>query len=212
MKNCLPLLRVVFFLLVPSTTFVAQNSSAAFHWNWHSVIKDDWETVADCRDLSVTDKDSLLKAITAELRPRMHDLKVDSEDQLLNFAAKIQIHTADLSATGKQEILAQAFGNFLCSPTGNCEAWIFRRDADGYSVILKRSAVQAFTIQPTVSHGFHDMVLGRHGSATEQGLRLFRFDGSAYRLAICYDANWSVLGEDGQVHDLKEPRITAIHC
>jgi hypothetical protein len=212
MKNCLPLLGVVFFLLAPSTTFVAQNSSAAFQWDWHSVIKDGWETVADSRQLSSADKDFLLKAIAAELRPQMHDLKIDSEDQLLNLAAKIQIHTTNLNGKGKQEILAQAFDNFLCSPTGNCEAWIFRRDADGYSVILKRGAVQAFTIQPTVSHGFHDIVLGQHGSATEQGLRLFRFDGSAYRLASCYDANWSVLGEDGQIHDLKEPRITAMHC
>jgi len=92
--------------------------------------------------------------------------------------------------------LAQAvdpFG-FFCSPTGNCEVWIFRQAGDKYSVILNRGTVQNFTIQPTITKGFHDIVLGQQGSATEEGLTLFRFDGSAYRLAACYEAGWEVLG------------------
>jgi hypothetical protein len=38
-----------------------------------------------------------------------------------------------------------------------------------------------YSIQPTSSHGFHDIVLGWHMSAFEAGLEYFRFDGKSYR-------------------------------
>lgn len=90
---------------------------------------------------------------------------------------------------------------------------MIRLNDDKYSVILHRTATQSFTIQPTITNGFHDLVLGQHGSATDQGLTLYRFDGSKYRRIACYDANWDYLATpDGQYHTGKEPRLTPTIC
>jgi hypothetical protein len=46
-----------------------------------------------------------------------------------------------------------------------------------------------------------------HGSATEQGLFVYRFANGRYRRSACYDANWQrLVGDEWQ--DLKEPMIT----
>jgi hypothetical protein len=74
---------------------------------------------------------------------------------------------------------------------------------------LEKGAVQDFTIQPTQTNGYFDLVLGMHGSATEQSLFLYQFRDGRYRRTGCYDANWTYLGKDGEYHHLKQPRITA---
>jgi len=63
-----------------------------------------------------------------------------------------------------------------------------------------------------MTNGLHDIVLGQHGSATEQGLTLFRFNGTRYRMIACYQANWTGFEKDGEIRDLKEPQITAVNC
>ena len=139
-------------------------------------------------------------------------MNIDTEQQLRDLAARTSIKAVDLDSNGPKQYLAQGSGGFLCSPTGNCETWVFRSDGEKYSMILHRIATQTFTIQPTVTNGFHDLVLGQHGSATEQGLTLYRFDGSKYRRIACYKANWTILGKDGEYHGLKEPRLTPVIC
>src|SRR5215469_1023933 len=200
-------------LLAISIYFVrpclGQTPAKDFHWDSNKVEKN-WEQINQAKDLSARERDALIKAVAAQLRPSMSDLNIESEQQLRDFAARTQIKVVDLGGRGKRQVLAQAvdpFG-FFCSPTGNCEVWIFRWVGDKYSVILTRGAVQNFTIQPTITKGFHDIVLGQHGSATEQGLTLFRFDGSAYRLVACYEARWEVLGKEGELHALKAPQMT----
>ena len=39
-----------------------------------------------------------------------------------------------------------------------------------------------YSIQPSTSHGFRDLVLGWHMSASESNLNYFRFDGKSYHL------------------------------
>jgi len=159
----------------------------------------------------------LTGAVAAQLRPFMSNLGIESEEQLREAAAQIQIKVVDLGDNGAREFLAQGVGvgptiPSLCSPTGNCEVWVIRLNGSKYSVILHRTATQTFTIQPTLTNGFHDLVLGQHGSATDTGLTLYRFDGSKYRRIACYDADWSFLGKDGEYHTRKEPRLTPTIC
>jgi hypothetical protein len=59
---------------------------------------------------------------------------------------------------------------------------------------------------------FYDLVLGQHGSATEQGLALYNFDGRKYQRTACYDASWSFLGNNGEYHTRKEPYLTPAVC
>jgi len=182
---------------------------AKFHWDPDRIEKDDWESLAQSKSLPANEREGLIRALAGQFRPSMRDLKVESERELVEFAGRTYVKPVDLSGNGRRDFLARAAdrSGFLCSPTGNCEAWIFRRQGDRYSAILKRGAVQTFTIQPTFTNGFHDIVLGQHASATEQGLTLFRFDGQAYRLAGCYVADWETLDQDGKMHELEQPRI-----
>jgi hypothetical protein len=170
-------------------------------------------SIAQSKALASKERAGLIKAVASQLRSFMSDLGIESEQQLREAAARTRIKAFDLSGKGVGEFVAQGVGvgpepPRLCSPTGNCEFWVFRQNGDKYSVILHRIATQSFTIQPTLTNGFHDLVLNQHGSAFEQGLTLYRFDGSRYRFVACYDANWEILGKDGEVHDQKEPRIT----
>jgi hypothetical protein len=196
---------------------LAQSRAERFHWDWRKVERDGWESIGQSKSLSAKERAGLTTAVASQLRPSMSDWGIQSEQQLQAVAAQIQIKAVDLGDNGSREFVAQGVGvgptpPSLCSPTGNCEVWVFRRSGDKYSVILHRTATESFTIQPTITNGFHDLVLNQHGSATDQGLTLYRFDSSKYRRIACYDATWDLLGKDGEYHTRKEPRLTPTVC
>jgi hypothetical protein len=190
----------------------AQGPTKRFRWDWRAVERDGWSSIAESKTLSAHERVGLTEIVASQLRPFRSEMNIDTEQQLRDLAARTSIKAVDLDSNGPKQYLAQGSGGFLCSPTGNCETWVFRSDGEKYSMILHRIATQTFTIQPTVTNGFHDLVLGQHGSATEQGLTLYRFDGSKYRRIACYKANWTILGKDGEYHGLKEPRLTPVIC
>jgi hypothetical protein len=69
----------------------------------------------------------------------------------------------------------------------NGAMWLIRFDGpDGATPILlatpKEFSGWLFSVQPTMSHGYPDIVLGWHMSAGEAGLSYFRFDGKSYHL------------------------------
>ena len=123
------------------------------------------------------------------------------------MAAATRVKLVDLDGDGRPEVIAQGIGD-VCSRTGNCPFWVFQRVASGYKVILEKGAVQTFTVQPTRSNDYSDLLLSMHGSATEQELYSYQFGHGRYRSIACYDANWSYLDENGRIHELKRPRIT----
>lgn len=51
-----------------------------------------------------------------------------------------------------------------------------------------------FSVQPSTSHGYRDVVLGWHMSASEAGLSYFRFDGVRYRQIGSAMADWDAQG------------------
>lgn len=140
----------------------------------------------------------LLNALTARFK---------GDSNAKSKAADTRVRLVDLNGDGVPEVISQASGD-ICSPTGNCPFWVFQKTGAKYRLILEKWAVQDFTVQPTQTNGYFDLVLGMHGSATEQGLFLYQFRDGRYRKAGCYDANWTYLGKDGEYHDLKQPRIT----
>jgi hypothetical protein len=185
----------------------SQQQTVGFHWDWHKIERANWETIGQSKSLSARARAALINLVVPLLRPFSVDMGIGSEQELLAAAAQTRINAVHLRANGVTDFLAQS-GMELCSPTGNCQSWVFRHDDDEYSVILDRGATQAFTIQPTMTNGFHDLVLSQHGSATEQGLTLYRFNGSKYHAAACYEADWEIPGKDGQPIELREPHIT----
>ncbi len=201
-------------ICISCSGFVCSGQSLApgFHWDWRRSEKNGWESLGQSQRLSAPERAELIQTLASQLRPAMSNMGIETEQELRETVARTRIKLVDLSGNGTREVAAQAVGNFSCSPTGNCDCWIFRKRGGKYSLILHRSATQNFTIQPTLTRGFHDLVLGQHGSATEQGLGLYRFNGAVYRRTACYDAKWQILGQDGKPRDLKEPQITSFPC
>jgi hypothetical protein len=174
-------------------------------WNWHRAQETGWEqSVLRNRTMPAPERARLLSAIAAQLqRQDFH-----SDDELRTSAAETRIKYVDLNRDGKLEVIAQAGGEHSgCSPTGNCPFWIFRRIGAKYAVLLSSEA-QMFTIQPTRSNSFPDLVLSRHNSAFESELRSYTFDGEHYLESGCFNAEWQKLGSDGEHHRLDRPVIT----
>jgi len=57
------------------------------------------------------------------------------------------------------------------------------------------------------TRGYPDLVTWSHGSATESGGRLFRFDGNRYVASGSWDEEYEYLGDDGKIVTPDRPRI-----
>ena len=172
--------------------FALATAGPNFHWNWRDSQELHWKQTIRASKLRPERRDDLVKAL----------LRLKTKD-----VPDTRIKEFDLNADGDPEVIAQGIDQDACSPTGNCPLWVFPWSGNHYRLLLNEQA-QTFTIQPSKTNGFHDLVLGFHGSATNTGLSEYKFQGNVYRPAGCYEANWSYLDENGDVHDLKEPRIT----
>ena len=165
-----------------------------FHWTSRNAQELNWKQNIRASKLSPLKRRALITAVSAQLHTK----------DVFNTRIK-EIY---LNGDGKAEIIAQATDDNACSPTGNCRFWVFQWSRDHYNLLLESQA-QTFTIQPLKTDGFHDLVLGFHGSATDTRLTEYKFEGEVYRSSGCYEANWSYFDEKGERHELKEPRITA---
>jgi len=161
------------------------------------------QSMAGMVNLSASERDHLLSAIAGELS----DEEFESDEARKKAAAEARAKYVVLGADGRFEVIVQAVDVISCSGTGNCAFWIMRPRGDSYSPLLKAEA-QTFTIQPTRTHGFYDIVLTRHDSAFESEVKVYRFDGEHYQEGECYTAEWSQSGSDGKSHRLQDPRLT----
>lgn len=65
------------------------------------------------------------------------------------------------------EYLVQPRDNCLCSPTGNCRAWVLITNKDGIRVLLTATRVQSIRVLSTSHQGRPDIEASAHDSATE---------------------------------------------
>jgi hypothetical protein len=65
----------------------------------------------------------------------------------------------------------------------NGAMWVVRFDGDKPALLATPKEFNGwlFSVQPTLSHGSPDIILGWHASGSEAGLSYFRFDGKSYR-------------------------------
>jgi hypothetical protein len=175
-------------------------------WDWHHAQELSWkQSISRTTNLTTPERDRLLTAIVKQLRQS----DFESAEEMRRVAAETRIQYVDLDSDGKPDVIAQAGGdNPGCSPTGNCTFWILHSHDGRYETLLEAEA-QTFTVQPTRSKKFFTVVLTRHSSAFESEVKVYKFDGEAYREDGCYTAEWEALGDDGEYHRLKEPRITS---
>ena len=100
-------------------------------------------------------------------------------------------------------------GGCFCSPTGNCGFWIYKLKNGAYLTVLETSGVSKFEFLKSRKHGFPDLVVWSHGSATDYEARLFRFNGGQYVLSGGWEEEYEYLDEYDQVVRPKKPRITS---
>lgn len=122
-------------------------------------------------------------------------------------AEQVHVKLVDLNGDKFPEVIVELVGDY-CSPTGNCPWVVLQKTGQSYKVILEKGAVQSFMLQKTLSSSYRDVVLGMHGSASEQGLFVYQFRGKRYIRTHCYIASLSYVDENGEVHELDEARIT----
>jgi len=190
---------------------------AHFRWDW----KDSQELSAaqSLRGTNLThqQRKAIASAIANHIRSMISEpgivrtttmREIKSEAELQDAVLDTRVTLIDLNGDGIPEVVAQGMVN--CGATGNCPFWVLRKSKTGYRLIFEGEA-QTFTIQPSVSNGFRDIVLSRHGSYSSGDLMHYRFQEGIYSGVACYDYEWTVL-ENDQVRELKEPRITPIRC
>jgi len=172
---------------------------AGFQWDWEHPQKLN-KVLGDYNDISPGDRSALLSALTPKFS------NYPSPPASKERAEQTRVEFIDLNSDGTQEVIAQLSGD-ACSPTGNCPLYILRKTGTNYRVILEKGAAQTVTVQRTRTNGYFDVVIGMHGSATQQGLFVYQFREGRYRRTHCYNAFFTYLGKDGEVHDLEVPRI-----
>src|SRR5262245_48204554 len=144
------------------------------HWNWRESqeLVASTQSLATFKEISEPERAKLLNALAEQFK---------GEAQPNERAAKTRIKFLDLNGDGVPEAICQSFDTESCSPTGNCSFWIFQKSGTGYKLLLSKRAIQTFTIQNGQTSGYYDVVLGMHGSATEQGLTVYQFRDGRYR-------------------------------
>lgn len=92
----------------------------------------------------------------------------------------------EIPLASKQKVVLVSEDQTECYQPGTSAAvpmWIVRMEGD-VPVLLASPEHDLFgwlySIQPTVTKGYHDLVLGWHWSAAETGLTYFQFNGTTY--------------------------------
>jgi len=173
-------------------------------WDWRRAEELSWkQSIGRTRNLSASERDRLLAAIADELS----DEEFESDEARTEAASDARIKYVALNSDGKSEVIVQAGDSTSCSPVGNCVFWILRRRGNSYFLLL-RSEAKLFTLQPSRTHGFLDIVLTRHNSAFDSEVRVYQFDGQSYQESDCYWAEWEPSGAHGESHNLRKPKLT----
>jgi hypothetical protein len=156
--------------------------------------------LADYINIGAGDRAALLHALARELShyPTPPNPVERAEQTLVKFV--------DLNGDGIPEVIAEPIGD-LCG-AANCPLYVFQKTGTNYRVILEKGAAQSVTTQKTRTNGYLDLIVGMHGSATEQGLFVYQFRQGRYWRTHCFNASLAYEDKDGELHELDEARIT----
>lgn len=190
---------------------VSNPHKASFDWLFEGTQwLDEKDQIKAIKDLTLKERKALIEAISVLIRPGSKIGSATSEKKLLNDVNATRVKLVDLNGDGIPEVIAQGYGEESCSPTGNCDFWVFMRSGNGYKLILETDTVQTFAIISKRTNGFNDLILRQHGSAYESVALVYRFADGKYRLGPCYNVNFERL-VGGEVQELEEPDITPCH-
>lgn len=178
--------------------------SGSFRWNWHAT---QWaqDTLGSTALLSKDEKRALMHQVLGSVQ--ISNLPEADQKELREDVPNTRFKLIDLNGDGVAEVIAQASGDILCGATGNCTFWVFIREKNQYKMLLQEDGIQGFTVQPTQTGGYRDLVLTRHESADWFDLYSYRFRNGQYRPVGCHEAKWVRMNGDERV-ELKNPIIS----
>jgi hypothetical protein len=130
-------------LVLSAATSCGQQSSAVhagpFHWNPDDSQELGGEDrISQMKSLNSMERERILDAIIQELKLNMREVATHTEQKWSAIAADTRIKLVDLNADGIPEVIAQASGDELCSPTGNCSFWVFMRSGSSWMLTHAR--------------------------------------------------------------------------
>lgn len=179
--------------------------AADFEWNWRDqqTIGRNDPSVGNTSRLTEPERTALIDAIVLRLQKPMSDAGYDA-DRIREIASTTRIRFVDVGAD-KPLLFATSLGlEGGCDALSNCPLWIFRHTDEGYVSVVDAVAA-SYTVQPTSTNGFSDLLLARHDSPTETHLSLYTYADGKYSDTGCYMAKWPASKGD----EIQEPDITA---
>jgi len=175
--------------------------AADFTWDWHNqeVIGRTDPALNTTSKLTEWERTALLNLIVERLDKPLAERGYDN-DRIREIASTTRLRFVDLGED-KPVIMATSLGlEGGCDALVNCPFWIFRRGTDGFVELLDTVAA-SYTIQPTASGGYSDLVIARHITPTENRLTLFKFAEGKYADSGCYTATFAPPKDHGEIQD-----------
>ncbi|MGB2899477.1 MAG: hypothetical protein WBB89_09445 [Candidatus Acidiferrum sp.] len=104
-------------------------------------------------------------------------------------------------------------GSCFCSPTGNCEFWLARKESGKYRILLAAHMVNEFGFLKALTDGARNLVTWEHGSAFLAVAHLYVFNGQQYETTCGWQEEYSghELPGGGWVSNPK-PKIDSNTC
>jgi hypothetical protein len=179
--------------------------AADFTWDWRNqeVIDRTAPGLNTTSKLSEPQRAALLDAVVKPLQKPLNERGYD-DDRIREIASTTRLRFVDLGED-KPVVMATSLGlEGGCDALLNCPFWIFRQEKSGY-VLMLESVAASYTIQPSTTGGYSDLVIARHITADMTRLTLYKYQDGKYVDAGCYTATFPA-PKDGQVED---PEIAA---
>ncbi len=165
-------------------------AAADFTWDWRSqeVIGRTDPSLGNTSKLKEPQRAALLDAVIVRLMKPLADSGY-SDERIREVALTTRLRFVEL-AENQPVIMASSLGlEGGCDELVNCPFWIFRRTDDGYVAMLDTVAA-SYTIQPTNTDGYSDIVTSKHVSAQESRLTLYKYQDGKYVPSGCYVAKF----------------------
>jgi hypothetical protein len=191
-------------LVLLAVALCAIVAAADFTWDWRNqeAIGRTDQSLGTTSKLNESERAALIDIIVARLRKPLTERGYDN-DRIREIASTTRLRFVDVGE-GKWAILATSLGlEGGCDVLANCPFWVFRLSDKGYVTMLEADAA-SYTVQPTATGGYSDLVLARHITPNENRLTLYKYANGKYADAGCYIATFS----SAKGSDIQDPQIS----
>ncbi|MGH9946207.1 MAG: hypothetical protein ACRD6X_03315 [Pyrinomonadaceae bacterium] len=138
-------------------------------------------------------------------------VELDRKDEYASNSERgARLELIDVNRDGRNELAMQT----ACATVGNCVFLLFQQTTGGYRQLLAADMVQRFKLRRARSNKYFDLETSSHGSATEGGIAIYKYDGTEYKIAECFGYEYERTGKiiNGQAITRDKPTLTPADC